>query len=179
MTRFLAALIVLATLLAVLSTSEARLAGLAGLVVGIAGFGVVAWRWAARRSARRRLEGLRALPPAEFEGEVARWLRRDGWRVEQLGGTGDGGIDLLATRKKDTIAVQCKRYAEHAAVSAAQVRDLYGAAVALGATGALLVTTGRVSSSARAWAETLPEGPRLSFHDMDCVGELAGHRAHL
>ena len=108
-----------------------------------------------------------------------RWLRRDGWHVEHRGGTGDGGIDILARRRKETLAVQCKRYAESAAVSAAQVRDLYGAAVATGATAAVLITTGRVSGPAVAWAETLPPGPALTFHDLNCLGNLAAGNTRL
>ena len=132
-----------------------------------------------QRSARRTLQGLRLLHPDDFEAEVARWLQRDGWHVEHRGGTGDGGIDILARRRKETLAVQCKRYAESAAVSAAQVRDLYGAAVATGATAAVLITTGRVSGPAVAWAETLPPGPALTFHDLNCLGNLAAGNTRL
>ncbi len=132
-----------------------------------------------RRRARRTLAGLRALLPGEFEGEVGRWLRREGWSVEHRGGTGDGGIDLLATRGAETLAVQCKRYAESAAVSAAQVRDLYGAAVATGSTRAALVTTGRVSRAAVAWCEGLPAGLRMHLLDAEAVGELAAGQRRL
>lgn len=133
-----------------------------GVVVVCLAGAVVLWRaarWDRRRRIRRTLEGLRALRPAEFEAEVGRWLRRDGWRIEHRGGTGDGGIDLLATKGRETLAIQCKRYAEATAVSASQVRDLYGAAVATGATGAVLVTTGRISRAAREWCAALPAGP--------------------
>lgn len=132
-----------------------------------------------RRRARRTLAGLRALLPAEFEGEVGRWLRREGWAVEHRGGTGDGGIDLLAKRGGETLAVQCKRCAETAAVTAAQVRDLYGAAVASGSTRAALMTTGRVSRAAVAWCEGLPAGLRLHLFDADAVGEFAAGQRRL
>ena len=132
-----------------------------------------------RRQARRTLDGLRALPPAEFETEVGRWLRREGWSVEHRGGTGDGGIDLVATRGRETLAVQCKRYAETAAVSAAQVRDLYGAAVAGGSTRAVLMTTERVSRAAAAWCTALPPGTRLELFDAEAVGQLAAGQRRL
>lgn len=132
-----------------------------------------------RRRARRTLPGLRALHPGEFEGEVGRWLRREGWSVKHRGGTGDGGIDLVATRGRETLAVQCKRYAESAAVSAAQVRDLYGAAVASGSTRAALMTTGRVSRAAAAWSETLPPGTRLELFDAEAVGQFAAGQRRL
>lgn len=117
-------------------------------------------RWDRRRRLRRTVEGLRSLPPPEFEAEVGRWLRRDGWRIELRGGTGDGGIDIVATKGRETLAIQCKRYAETTPVTASQLRDLYGAAIAEGATGAVMVTTGRVSKAAREWCESLPPGLR-------------------
>lgn len=128
---------------------------------------------------RKTLEGLRRLHPHDFEGEVGRWLRRDGWQVEHRGGTGDGGIDIVAKRGKEVLAVQCKRYAESAAVSAAQVRDLYGAAVAEGSTRAVLVTTGRISRAAAAWCESLPDAPRFHLFDAAAVAELAAGRARI
>ncbi len=129
---------------------------------------------AGRRGAElRTLEGLRALPPAEFEARVAAWLERDGWRVERVGGPGDGGIDLLARRGKDLAAVQCKRFAGSAAVGAGAVRDLYGAAIAAGATVALLVTTGRVTAPAKAWAGRLSQGPRVTLADAGRVAAAA------
>jgi HJR/Mrr/RecB family endonuclease len=112
-----------------------------------------------RRRAVRTVAGLRALSPAEFEAAVGHWLRRDGWHVQHCGGPADGGIDLLARKGHDTLAVQCKRYAETASVTSPQVRDLYGAAVAAGATRALLVTTGRISSAATTWCSELTTPP--------------------
>ncbi len=139
----------------------------------ILALGVKVRRHIRRRVATRTLAGLRSLHPDDFEVEVARWLRREGWSVEHRGGTGDGGIDLVATRGRETLAVQCKRYADTAAVSSAQVRDLYGAAVATGSTRAALVTTGRISRAATNWCESLPDGPRLQLFDAEAVGRLA------
>ena len=138
-----------------------------------------AFRLVRSRATRRSLAGLRALQPADFEAEVARWLRRDGWHVEHRGGAGDGGIDLIAMRGSEALAVQCKRYAESAAVSAAQVRDLYGAAVALGSTRALLVTTGRVSGAARGWCAELPAGTPVHLFDAEQLGAIAAGREKL
>ena len=136
-------------------------------------------RWDRRRRLRRTVEGLRSLPPAEFEAEVGRWLQRDGWRIEHRGGTGDGGIDIVATKRRETLAIQCKRYAESTPVTASQLRDLYGAAVAEGATGAVLVTTGRVSRAAREWCEALPGGLPVRLVEADHLAWVALRRAHL
>ncbi len=156
-----------------------RWAGVVGLALAVALAGLAAGRWSRRRAARRSVEGLRRLPPADFEAEVARWLQREGWNVEHRGGTGDGGIDIVARRRQATIAVQCKRYAEHATVTAAQVRELYGAAVAEGTTAAMLVTTGHISAPAQSWVESLPGGPALRLVDAGLIGQVATRRARL
>lgn len=173
MTRFAVVLGLLAVAVAVFGPGTPRAASLAALVLAIAILGANGWRSIRERRRRRTLAGLRDLTPADFEAEVARWLRRDGWAVEPRGGTGDGGIDLLARHRQATLAVQCKRYGEATAVTSAQVRDLYGAALAVEATAAALVTTGRVSAPALAWAEALPAGMPLAFHDFRCLPRLA------
>ncbi len=173
MTRLVLAFAALSAAAVAFDPAGYRWAGLLGLTFVVAILALRLRSLLRRRAARRTLEGLRSLHPDDFEAEVAGWLRRDGWQVEHRGGTGDGGIDILASKRRETLAVQCKRYAESAAVSAAQVRDLYGAAVATGATAAVLVTTGRVSGPAVAWAETLPPGPSFRFHDLHCVPALS------
>jgi predicted nucleic acid-binding protein len=179
MTRRIALLAAAAAPVAYFDPNGYRWAGVAGLFVAALALAVAARHWSRRRAARRSVEGLRTLHPGDFEAEVAGWLQREGWRVERRGGTGDGGIDLLARKRGETLAVQCKRYAEHATVTAAQVRELYGAAVAEGATGAMLVTTGHVSAPAHAWAEALPGGPPLRLVDAELIGRLATGQARL
>lgn len=116
-------------------------------------------RWGIRRRKLRTVEGLAELHPTRFERTVGGWLARAGWLVEQRGGTGDGGIDLLAFRDGRVLAVQCKCYRPDRAVAATALRDLFGAATAMGATSAYLVTTGRVSAPALEWAAGIPPGP--------------------
>ncbi|OOY09330.1 restriction endonuclease [Thioclava sp. F36-7] len=45
-----------------------------------------------------------------FEYWVADSLRRLGWSVETTSGSGDQGIDVLATFRDRKLAIQCKRY---------------------------------------------------------------------
>ena len=125
------------------------------------GAAVAGWRVARARRRRARLRtigGLHSLTPAAFERTVGAWFAREGWVVEQRGGAGDQGIDLLAFRGGEVVAVQCKRYGPATAVTPAQVRELYGAANGVRATAALLVTTGRLSRAAKQWVATLPPG---------------------
>lgn len=157
----------------VFDPAGARWAGFALLGLAVVAAGFEAARAGRRRATLRTVEGLRRLRPGEFEALVGRWLRREGWTIEHRGGPGDGGIDLLARRKRDVLVVQCKRYAAGATVGVSQVRDLYGAATAAGATMALLVTTGEVSAPARAWAASLDGGPRVVLADAERVAAAA------
>ena len=179
MTRLIVGLAAVAGPVVYFDPNGYRWAGVAGLFAAALALAVAGGRWSRRRAARRSVEGLRKLHPDDFEAEVAGWLQREGWRVERRGGTGDGGIDLLARKRGETLAVQCKRYAEHATVTASQVRELYGAAVAEGATAAVLVTTGHVSGPAQAWAESLPGGPAIHLLDATSIGPVATHQALL
>lgn len=179
MTRLIVGLAAISGPVAYLDPNGYRWAGVVGMAVAAMLASCAAGRWSRRRAARRSVEGLRKLHPGDFEAEVAGWLQREGWRVERRGGTGDGGIDLLARKRGETLAVQCKRYAEHATVTAPQVRELFGAAVAEGATAAVLVTTGHVSGPAQAWAESLPGATPLWLVDAGRIGQVAARQALL
>ena len=132
------------------------------LVVGGAA-SLAAWAWAfrhirLRQAAVIRLEELLALTPEEFEHWVGARFRERGYTVELTGthGTGgDHGIDLVARKPGEQAVVQAKRYITKA-VGEPVLRDLYGAMTAAGADRAYLVTTGRVTDAARAWAEGKP-----------------------
>jgi restriction system protein len=56
----------------------------------------------------------------EFEQYVAARLRENGWEVSTTAATGDYGVDLIAKRGDECIAVQCKRYGKSVGVSAVQ-----------------------------------------------------------
>jgi restriction system protein len=92
------------------------------------------------------------LAPVEFEALVGRSFERRGYAVEHCGGKGDEGIDLMATRGSDTIAIQCKRFND-APVTPSQVRDFFGAMVAAHATQGAFVTTSFFTEAARGFAE--------------------------
>ncbi len=164
MTRLIPAVTGTGALLAWLDPAGLRATGIA-MLAAIAAWALVRLAGVLRRYRRRHsLNALRELSPTAFERAVAAWFARDGWLVEHHGRSGDHGIDLLAFHGDELVAVQCKRYAESAAVAPAQVRELYGAAVAVGATRALLVTTGRIGPGAHAWRRSLVvASPALEF----------------
>jgi Restriction endonuclease len=77
-----------------------------------------------------------ALTPDAYEAHCARLLRECGWEANVVGGTGDQGADILATRGGVRVALQCKRYARPVGNGAVQeviagrhMFDAHGAAV--------------------------------------------------
>jgi len=64
----------------------------------------------------KSIEDMQLLTPTEFEKLVAKTYRDQGNRVEEVGSTGDHGIDLVVhTRKGETVLVQCKNTKERLA----------------------------------------------------------------
>ena len=101
----------------------------------------------------------------EFEMLVGEAYRLQGYRVTETGGGGaDGGIDLALTKGSEKFLVQCKQWKAYK-VSVDVVRELYGVMAAKGATGGFVVTSGRFTDDAKAFAEgrnvQLVDGPKL------------------
>jgi restriction system protein len=101
----------------------------------------------------------------EFELLVGEAFRLQGYRVAELGGSGpDGGIDLVLTKGSEKFLVQCKQWKAFK-VSVTVVRELYGVMAAKGAAGGFVVTSGRFTEDATAFASgrniKLIDGPQL------------------
>jgi len=103
----------------------------------------------------KSIDDMQILSPSEFEKLVAKTYRDQGNRVEEVGSTGDHGIDLIVhTRKGETVLVQCKKY--RGKVGEPVVRDFYGVLRASNADAGAIVTTGLITPQARLWAEGKP-----------------------
>jgi len=85
----------------------------------------------------------KALDGKSFEREVAQLFKKQGYRVELTPATGDGGADIILTKGKSRIVIQCKAYASK--VSVAVARELYAAQFDFNATGAILVALSGVT----------------------------------
>ncbi len=101
----------------------------------------------------------------EFEGLVSEAFRLEGFQVAETGGGGpDGGVDLVLRKGKEKYLVQCKQWRAFK-VGVTIVRELYGVMAAQGATGAYVVTSGKFTSDAVAFASgrnvTLVDGQKL------------------
>lgn len=146
------------------------------LAAGLAG-------WLQRRERNRffadriALERIRALSWQEFERRVADVYRSHGFVVEETGGGGaDGGVDLLLRRDGRTTLVQCKHWRVYK-VGVRPVRELFGVMAAEGADRAVLVSSGRYTEEALAFAKDKPieliDGRQLAemFRDVQDAGE--------
>ncbi|MFM1908248.1 MAG: hypothetical protein RLZZ591_1925 [Pseudomonadota bacterium] len=101
----------------------------------------------------------------EFEMLVGEAYALQGYRVTEKGGGGaDGGIDLVLAKSGEKFLVQCKQWKAYK-VGVDVVRELYGVMAAKGATGGFVVTSGRFTDDAKAFADgrnvQLVDGTRL------------------
>jgi restriction system protein len=146
--------------------------GIACIVVGIPlalGWWSALRRWRARLRGNQwpalTLEKISKLTPSQFEEYVAqRIFARQGYQVNNVRDTKDGGVDIVVTDNGGRRAiVQCKLYRN--VVGEPIVRDLYGALIHSEAQMAYLVTNSNISAAARRWATGKPialiDGPHL------------------
>jgi restriction system protein len=96
---------------------------------------------------------LHGLSWREFELLVGEAFRRHGYSVVEPGGGGaDGGVDLELARDGARYLVQCKQW-KASRVSVQTVRELYGVVAKVGAAGGIVVTSGRFTPDAVAFAK--------------------------
>ena len=101
----------------------------------------------------------------EFEMLVGEAFRQQGYTVAETGAAGpDGGVDLVLRKGTERYLVQCKQWREQK-VGVSIVREHYGVMAAQGAAGGFVVTSGRFTQEAEAFAEgrniQLIDGPQL------------------
>lgn len=110
-------------------------------------------------------DALESMSWREFELLVGEAFRLQGYNVVEVGGSGpDGGVDLVLNKGSEKFLVQCKQWKAFK-VSVMVVRELYGVMAARGATGGFVVTSGRFTEDAVAFAKgrniKLVDGPLL------------------
>ncbi len=121
------------------------------------------------------VEALQGISWQEFEMLVGEGFRRRGYGVRETGGGGaDGGVDLLLTRDGEKILVQCKQWKAFK-VGVSTVRELYGVMAAEGVAAGIVVTSGRFTSEASAFAA----GRNIQLMDGAALKQLLGEaRTH-
>lgn len=140
-------------------------------LICLAGAGVSAWRRRQRRQLATQVaeaqssNALDGMSWQQFEQLVGEAFRLQGYRVIETGGGGaDGGVDLVLSKGTERFLVQCKQW-RALKVGVDVVRELYGVMAARGAAGGFVVTSGRFTGDAAAFAKgrnlQLIDGPRL------------------
>jgi HJR/Mrr/RecB family endonuclease len=80
------------------------------------------------RSDQELIWELRGMEPDEFEQYIALIFTKLGYKAKRVGGSGDGGIDVVIEKDGIESYIQCKHYLKNAP-SPHDVRDFYGAIV--------------------------------------------------
>jgi restriction system protein len=113
-------------------------------------------------------DALQGMSWQEFEMLVGEGFKRRGYGVRETGGGGaDGGVDLVLTKAGEKFFVQCKQWKAFK-VGVTTVRELYGVMAAEGATGGFVVTSGRFTNEAGAFAA----GRNIQLMDGDALMSL-------
>ena len=121
--------------------------------------------------AQRTPEDLKAMSWRQFEQLVADLFRRQGFRVRETGGQGDGGVDLILIKDGGRHLVQCKQYRTWS-VGVQNVREFYGAMAAhTTRCEGIFVTCGRFTHDAIDFAAGKP----LRLIDGDALLKMIVH----
>ena len=101
---------------------------------------------------RSDLESIRKLSWSDFELLIAEAFRRQGYVVEEHGGSApDGGVDLVVGKGGAKTLVQCKHWKSQK-VGVSIVRELLGVITAKSASAGIVVTAGDYTADARTFA---------------------------
>lgn len=140
----------------------------------VIGSGISAWRRRARTQLIANVVtgsgpgALQEMSWQEFEQLVGEAFRLRGYSVQENGGGGaDGGVDLVLKKDGEKYFVQCKQW-RALRVGVTVIRELYGVMAADGAAGGFVVTCGRFTEEAKAFAK----GRNLTLLDGEALEKL-------
>ena len=132
------------------------IAGVIGRSVwfGLAGatFGLLLALLLRRERPDAAMTAIDAMSGVEFEGYVAARLRRAGWQVRFTPAVGDYGVDLIAEKDGQSVAIQCKRHGKSVGVAA--VQQVVSGARHHGCTRSIVVSNREFTDAARQLAYT-------------------------
>jgi restriction system protein len=153
-----------------------RLASIAQFVVPIICSAAAAASLIQRFQAARAFDGAAANPAGavsamgwqDFERLVCEAFRREGYRVDERGGSApDGAIDLIATKAKKRILIQCKHWKSRQ-VGVAVVREINAVVAARRADGGVVVTGGTFTKEASTFARMA----KIRLIDADALEQM-------
>jgi hypothetical protein len=115
------------------------------------------------------------MTPEDYEHHVANLLRSEGWEASVTPHQRDHGVDIVAERGGERMAVQAKMFGgSNRPVNAQVVMELYGAAAYADCANAMIATDGRVLPDAKEVAAKLGVAIRIvSAAASDAAGAVA------
>lgn len=125
------------------------------LAILIAWSGAEVWKLMNRNLLNRQtgLSSIKEISWQEFERLVGEAYRRKGYLAEVVGSdSGDGGVDIKLTGHGETVLVQCKQWKAYK-VGVTTVRELLGVVISEKADRGIIVTSGRYTQEAQAFAQ--------------------------
>src|SRR6056297_526073 len=114
-----------------------------------------------------------------FENECAIRLMQDGWTVSTTKTVGDQGADLVATRGKISVSIQCKDYAKPVGNKA--IQEAYSAKSYYGTDSSAVISRNGFTQSAQLLAEKTAvhllsldaiEGLKFRFAEDEFSGDI-------
>jgi len=105
---------------------------------------------------KKNLQEIRNFTPSEFEEFIAILFERRGYKSEKVGGSYDGGIDIIVEKDGRKHYIQCKKFITRK-VTIYDVRDFYGAIIDKLAGGkGIFITTNIFTLEAEKFCEDKP-----------------------
>jgi restriction system protein len=154
-------------LLQAVAAEAGKLAYLPAILFGLLAVGSALFAAKRRRLVddQQSLESLRAASWKDFEYLVGEAYRRQGFDVDySLGRGADGGVDLVLRKDGRRSVVQCKQW-KLFSVGSPVIQQMYGIMTGEGADEVIVVTSGRFTEDAKAFAQGKPillvDGPGL------------------
>jgi restriction system protein len=98
------------------------------------------------------IPSLDMLPGREFEKYIAARVREMGWEVSTTPPTRDFGVDLIAKRGSESVAIQCKRHGKPVGISA--VQQVVAGALHHGCSSSAVVSNQEFTTAAKELAST-------------------------
>lgn len=95
-----------------------------------------------------KIKELQDVSPREFENIIALLFKNLGYEVKQTPYTNDGGKDAIAWMNGKKYVIECKRYAENAAIGRPMVQKFHSALIDEKAVGGYFVTTSKFAQTA-------------------------------
>lgn len=97
----------------------------------------------------------RQMSDRDFEFEIGKVYSRLGYQTKVTKRSGDGGVDVIATKDNETVYIQCKHYGENTHLGAPELQSFWGCCSGNGINKGVMVCTSTLTKDAQAFANKL------------------------